>query len=42
MRTREIVVRSPIPIPLRFTAEGVGSFRFALRQPYSKETAYVF
>jgi hypothetical protein len=30
-RTREIVLRSPISIPLRFTAEGDGSFRVALR-----------
>ena len=27
LRTREIILRSPISIPLRFTAEGGGSFR---------------
>jgi hypothetical protein len=37
LRTREIVRRSPISIPLRFTAEGGGSFRIALRQLHSKE-----
>ena len=32
-----MVRRSPISIPLRFTAEGGGSFRVALRQLHSKE-----
>jgi len=27
LRTREIILRSPISIPLRFTTEGGGSFR---------------
>jgi hypothetical protein len=37
LRTREIILRSPISIPLRFTAEGGGSFRATPRQLHSDE-----
>jgi hypothetical protein len=37
LRMREIVLRSPISIPLRFTAEGGGSFRATLWQLHSEE-----
>jgi hypothetical protein len=37
-RTREIILRSPISIPLRFTAEGGGSFRATPWQLHSKES----
>ena len=37
LRTREMVLRSPISIPLSFTAECGGSFRVALLQLHSEE-----
>jgi hypothetical protein len=37
LRTREIARRWPISIPLRFTAEGGGSFTATLRRAHSKE-----
>jgi hypothetical protein len=39
LRMREIVLRSPTSIPLRFTAEGGVSFRVAPRLPHSEELA---
>jgi hypothetical protein len=38
LRTREIILRSPISIPLRFTAEGGGSFSATPWQLHSKES----
>src|SRR5512145_3158166 len=37
LRTREIILRSPISIPLRFTAEGGGSFSATPWQLHSDE-----
>jgi hypothetical protein len=42
LRTREIVRRWPLSIPLRFTAEGGGSFTATLRHAHSKERLRAF
>jgi hypothetical protein len=39
---REIVLRSPISILQRFTADDSGSFRVAPRQPHTGEVAVKF
>src|SRR5215475_789220 len=39
LRTLDIVRRSPVSIPLRYTAEGGGSF--ALRHAYSEELPWL-